>query len=140
MKYQSKKKSSTLNLAPMIDIVFLLLIFFLVSSTLQGEEALYNITIPDSSIGQSSEQKSISIFLDQQNQIYYQENEYTRQQLDKLFAELNAGPVEKVKIYADQESNFASLVFLIEKFKNNGYQNISFALREKNKKGFYQSY
>jgi len=78
--------------------------------------------------------------LDQQNQIYYQENEYTRQQLDKLFAELNAGPVEKVKIYADQESNFASLVFLIEKFKNNGYQNISFALREKNKKGFYQSY
>ena len=130
MKYQPKKKSSTLNLAPMIDIVFLLLIFFLVSSTLQGEEALYNIRVPESSIGQSSEQKNISVFLDQKNQIYYQEKEYTRQQLDKLFAELNAGPVEKVKIYADQESNFDSLVFLIEKFKNNGYQNISFALRE----------
>jgi len=130
MKYQPKKKSSTLNLAPMIDIVFLLLIFFLVSSTLQGEEALYNIRVPESSIGQSSEQKNISIFLDHENQIYYQEKEYTRQQLDKLFAELNAGPVEKVKIYADQESNFDSLVFLIEKFKNNGYQNISFALRE----------
>jgi biopolymer transport protein ExbD len=130
MKYQPKKKSSTLNLAPMIDIVFLLLIFFLVSSTLQGEEALYNIRMPESSIGQSSEQKNISVFLDQKNQIYYQEKEYTRQQLDKLFAELNAGPVEKVKIYADQESNFDSLVFLIEKFKNNGYQNISFALRE----------
>ncbi|PTV98028.1 outer membrane transport energization protein ExbD [Halanaerobium saccharolyticum] len=130
MKYQPKKKSSTLNLAPMIDIVFLLLIFFLVSSTLQGEEALYNISVPESSIGQSSEQKNISVFLDQKNQIYYQEKEYSRQQLDKLFAELNAGPVEKVKIYADQESNFDSLVFLIEKFKNNGYQNISFALRE----------
>jgi len=130
MKYQPKKKSSTLNLAPMIDIVFLLLIFFLVSSTLQGEEALYNIRVPESSIGQSSEQKNISVFLDQKNQIYYQEKEYSRQQLDKLFAELNAGPVEKVKIYADQESNFDSLVFLIEKFKNNGFQNISFALRE----------
>ncbi|PUU89170.1 biopolymer transporter ExbD [Halanaerobium sp.] len=131
MKYQPKKKSSTLNLAPMIDIVFLLLIFFLVSSTLQGEEALYNIRVPESSIGQSSEQKNISIFLDHENQIYYQEKEYTRQQLDKLFTELNAGPVEKVKIYADQESNFDSLVFLIEKFKNNGFQNISFALKEK---------
>jgi len=130
MKYQPKKKSSTLNLAPMIDIVFLLLIFFLVSSTLQGEEALYNISVPESSIGQSSEQKNISVFLDQKNQIYYQEKEYSRQQLDKLFAELNAGPVEKVKIYADQESNFDSLVFLIEKFKNNGFQNISFALKE----------
>ncbi|MGP3777465.1 ExbD/TolR family protein [Halanaerobium saccharolyticum] len=130
MKYQPKKKSSTLNLAPMIDIVFLLLIFFLVSSTLQGEEALYNIRVPESSIGQSSEQKNISVFLDQKNQIYYQEKEYTRQQLDKLFTKLNAGPVEKVKIYADQESNFDSLVFLIEKFKNNGFQNISFALKE----------
>ena len=140
MKYQPKKRSSTLNLAPMIDIVFLLLIFFLVSSTLQGEEALYNITIPDSSIGQSSNQEQISVFLDQDNQIFYQDKKYSRQHLESLFAELSSGPDMNVKIFADQESNFDSLVFLIEKFKNNGYQNISFVLREKNKKGFSTSY
>jgi biopolymer transport protein ExbD len=140
MKYQPKKKNSSLNLAPMIDIVFLLLIFFLVSSTLQGEEALYNIRVPDSSIGQSSEQETINIFVDQENKIFYQEKEYSKQQMHKLFAELNSGPDKKVKIYADQESNFDSLVFLIEEFENNGYQKISFALREKNKKGFSPSY
>ncbi|MFP4372356.1 MAG: ExbD/TolR family protein [Halanaerobium sp.] len=130
MKYQPKKKDSTLNLAPMIDIVFLLLIFFLVSSTLQGEEALYNISVPDSSIGQSSNQEQIKVFLDKNNKIYFNEKQYSRDKIANLFAELPGDKEKKVKIYADQESNFESVVFLIEEFKNMSYQNISFALRE----------
>ncbi|MFP4021390.1 MAG: ExbD/TolR family protein [Halanaerobium sp.] len=130
MKYQPKKKDSTLNLAPMIDIVFLLLIFFLVSSTLQGEEALYNISVPDSSIGQSSNQEQIKVFLDKNNKIYFNEKQYSRDKIANLFAELPGDKEKKIKIYADQESNFESVVFLIEEFKNMSYQNISFALRE----------
>lgn len=132
MKYRPKKKDSTLNLASMIDIVFLLLIFFLISSTLQGEEALYNITVPDSSIGQSASQMEINIFLDQDNNIFYQQSKYSRQSIEKLFRVLSNTENKKVKIYADQKSNFDSVVFLIEEFKNHDYQNISFALREEN--------
>jgi biopolymer transport protein ExbD len=132
MKYQPKKRDSTLNLAPMIDIVFLLLIFFLVSSTLQGEEALYNITVPDSSIGQSSSQTKINIFLDQNNKIYYEQSEFSRQNIEYLFELINNAENKKVKIYADKTSDFDSIVFLIEKFKNKGYHDISFALREEN--------
>ncbi|KXS48912.1 ExbD/TolR family protein [Halanaerobium congolense] len=132
MSYQPKKKSSTLNLAPMIDIVFLLLIFFLVSSTLQGEEALYNITVPDSSIGKTKNVEMVNIFLDQNNKIYYNQKEYSRQDIDNLITDLNAEKNNKIKIYADKESNFEAVVFLIEKFKNKNFQNISFALREEN--------
>lgn len=132
MKYQPKKKDSTLNLAPMIDIVFLLLIFFLVSSTLQGEEALYNITVPDSSIGESTNEKRVNIFLDQANKIYFKKEEYKRENIDDLFAKLKIEQEAKIKIYADQQSDFESVVFLIEKFENKGYQNISFSLRKKN--------
>jgi len=130
MKYQPKKKDSTLNLAPMIDIVFLLLIFFLVSSTLQGEEALYNISVPDSSIGQSSNQEQIKVFLDKNNKIYFKETQYSRDKIENLFSDLVDNREKKVKIYADKTSDFDSIVFLIEQFKNNGYHNISFALRE----------
>ena len=130
MKYQPKKKDSSLNLAPMIDIVFLLLIFFLVSSTLQGEEALYNISVPDSSIGQSSNQEQIKVFLDKNNKIYFKETQYSRDKIENLFSDLVDNREKKVKIYADKTSDFDSIVFLIEKFKNNGYHNISFALRE----------
>src|SRR6056297_3098155 len=102
MKYQPKKKDSTLNLAPMIDIVFLLLIFFLVSSTLQGEEALYNISVPDSSIGQSSNQEQIKVFLDKNNKIYFNEKQYSRDKMENLFADLPEAKEKNFKIYADQ--------------------------------------
>ncbi|ADO77086.1 ExbD/TolR family protein [Halanaerobium praevalens] len=132
MKYQPKKRDSALNLAPMIDIVFLLLIFFLVSSTLQGEESLYKITVPNSNLGQSAAEQRISVFLDKNNKIYFQEKEYKKEQIKQLFAVIPAAKDNKIKIYADQKSNFEAIVFLIEEFKERDYKNISFALREKN--------
>lgn len=132
MKYQPKKRESTLNLAPMIDIVFLLLIFFLVSSTLQGEEALYNIILPDSSIGSETVKSEINLFLDADNQIFYKQKEYSKNNIEELISEISLSKESKVKIYADQQSNFASIVFLIENFKTHDFNNISFSLREKN--------
>lgn len=132
MKYKPKKKSSTLNLAPMIDIVFLLLIFFLVSSTLQGEEALYNITVPDSSIGSSQNQQKISLFLDKDNKIYYNEQQYSRNEISDLINILKGKNKNDIKIYADKKSNFEAVVFLIENLKENSFKNISFSLRENN--------
>ncbi|PUU86476.1 biopolymer transporter ExbD [Halanaerobium sp.] len=132
MSYQPKRRSSTLNLAPMIDIVFLLLIFFLVSSTLQGEEALYNIKVPDSSIGRTKNVEMVNIFLDKNNKIYYNQKEYSRQEIESLLADIRSEKNNKVKIYADKESNFEAVVFLIENFKNESFQNISFSLREEN--------
>jgi biopolymer transport protein ExbD len=117
----------------MIDIVFLLLIFFLVSSTLQGEEALYNITVPDSSVGETKNVEMINIFLDQDNHIYYREKQYSRDEIETLLVDISAARDKKIKIYADKKTDFEAIVFLIEKFKNDNYQDISFALREKNK-------
>ena len=131
MKYQPKKRKSALNLAPMIDIVFLLLIFFLVSSTLQGEEALYNIRVPESSIGAQSDAQIISVFLDAENNIIYNKRRYQREELKSLFTELNKKNNNKVKIYADQKSDFEAVVFLIEKLKNNNFKELSFTLRSK---------
>ena len=131
MKYKPKKKNSTLNLAPMIDIVFLLLIFFLVSSTLQGEEALYNITVPDSSIGSSQNQEKISLFLDKDNNIYYNERQYSKDDISNLINKIKKKEQKSVKIYADKKSNFEAVVFLIENLKENSFKNISFSLREK---------
>ena len=131
MKYKPKNRDSSLGLAPMIDIVFLLLIFFLVSSTLQGEEAIYNITVPDSSIGQRADGEQINIFLSEDNIIYYQEVEYNPGQLEILFRDIGEREDRSVKIYADRKTDFENLVFLIEELKENNFERISFSLRER---------
>ncbi|MFW6295385.1 MAG: ExbD/TolR family protein [Halanaerobium sp.] len=133
MKYQPRKKESTLNLAPMIDIVFLLLIFFLVSSTLQGEEALYNIIVPDSNLGSANDTEIIELFIDQDNQYFYNENQYSEAELGRyLSANIEIKEDKSVKIYADKKSDFDSVISLIQLLKDNNFDKISFVLRKEN--------
>ena len=133
MKYQPKRKEAALNLAPMIDIVFLLLIFFLVSSTLQGEEALYNITVPDSNLGSSNNLEIVELFVDQDNQYFYNENKYSKAELGKfLAANIELKDDKSVKIYADKKSDFEAVISLIQLLKDNNFDKISFVLRKDN--------
>ncbi len=133
MKYQPKQRESTLNLAPMIDIVFLLLIFFLVSSTLQGEEALYNITVPDSNLGSSSSVEIVELFVDNNNKYFYNEEEYSESEMNQLLSEkINASDNKSVKIYADKKSDFQAVISLIQLLKDNNFDKISFVVRKTN--------
>ena len=133
MKYQPKQRESTLNLAPMIDIVFLLLIFFLVSSTLQGEEALYNITLPDSNLGSSSSVEIVELFVDNNNKYFYNEEEYSESEMNQLLSEkINASDNKSVKIYADKKSDFQAVISLIQLLKDNNFDKISFVVRKTN--------
>lgn len=133
MKYQPKQRESTLNLAPMIDIVFLLLIFFLVSSTLQGEEALYNITVPDSNLGSSSSVEIVELFVDNNNKYFYNEQEYSESEMNQLLSEkINASDNKSVKIYADKKSDFQAVISLIQLLKDNNFDKISFVVRKTN--------
>lgn len=131
MKYRPKRKESTLNLAPMIDIVFLLLIFFLVSSTLQGEESLYNITVPDSNLGSSNDTEIVELFVDQDNQYFYNETQYSEAELGAfLSANIEIKENKSVKIYADKKSDFEAVISLIQLLKDNNFDKISFVVRK----------
>lgn len=133
MKYQPKRKEASLNLAPMIDIVFLLLIFFLVSSTLQGEESLYNITLPDSNLGSSNDLEIVELFVDNNNQYFYNENQYSEKELDEfLAANIELKEDKSVKIYADKKSDFEAVISLIQLLKDNNFDKISFVVRKEN--------
>lgn len=133
MKYRPKRKESTLNLAPMIDIVFLLLIFFLVSSTLQGEESLYNITVPDSNLSSSNDTEIVELFVDQDNQYFYNETQYSEAELNAfLSANIEIKENKSVKIYADKKSDFEAVISLIQLLKDNNFDKISFVVRKEN--------
>ena len=70
---QRKKKSFSIELAPLIDIVFILLIFFAVSSSLISTNKAIDLDLPTASSGQTVEptltisvDESLSLFIDQQ--------------------------------------------------------------------------
>ena len=64
MKFSTPEiEEVSINLTPLIDIVFLLLIFFMVSTTFQRETEL-EIALPEASAGASSEQLVSALILE----------------------------------------------------------------------------
>ena len=73
-----------LNLTPLIDVVFLLLIFFMVSTTFEKQSKL-KLQLPDSSaVAEVQDQKSITIGIDAKGHYYINDRQVVNTSLDTL--------------------------------------------------------
>jgi biopolymer transport protein ExbD len=74
---------ATVSLTPLVDIIFLLIIFFLVSSTFEKGEQRLSIELPSTRGGQkvADSPESWVLLIDQQGRFYLKESELTFQVL-----------------------------------------------------------
>ena len=85
MEFEGRKKiKDTLNIAPLIDIVFLLLIFFMLSSHFVTQPGL-KITLPTAVTAKLHSEEDIIVFITEDNKLILNGKEVV---LDKLRAEL----------------------------------------------------
>jgi len=96
-----------LNMTPMIDMVFNLLIFFLVATTLSAEEREHTVQLPTTGAPQALSQppKELIINIDRDGSTKVNGKTVERDALRTLLAEAKAEkPPRNVLIRADQES------------------------------------
>ena len=119
---------SMFSMASMTDVIFLLLIFFMVTSTFVFPSAL-EVNLP-----QSSEQTSIKpttrIYVDKNLDMYATQADeqgetdllpIAPEQLDGFMMALKAGnPDEFVAVYADEAVNYGKIVEILDKGSRNG--------------------
>ena len=119
---------SGIDLTPMIDIVFNLLIFFMVGSTIV-ETPQIEISLPKSTSAVGSEKNEtivISIAKDGKQYI----NGYEVENLDNNLKELanTEGELEKpVEIRSDEDVKTQILISVIDSVKNAGFTKLSIA-------------
>lgn len=78
-----------LNLAPMIDVVFLLLIFFMVATTFSEDEEQLDVNLPASGVGEASEDsEEITIVLFENGNLLVNGDEVAEEQLPTRLEEL----------------------------------------------------
>ncbi|MEX2353827.1 MAG: biopolymer transporter ExbD, partial [Gammaproteobacteria bacterium] len=79
-----RKQDVDLNLTPLIDVVFLLLIFFMVSTTFERTSEI-NITLPESSAELAEPRPdSVTIAVDAQGRVYINERPLVNSQLSTI--------------------------------------------------------
>ena len=113
-----------LDMTPMIDVVFQLMIFFLVATKLEESERELDLTLPQASAAQplSVKPKEIFINLDRNGRILVSGQTMTVADLDNYLgqAAANNPTTQRVVIRADEDSahkHFTAVLNLCQKHK-----------------------
>lgn len=96
-----------INIAPLIDVVFLLLLFFMLASTLDTNEIRVTIQLPQAEGEISREKdKSIALYLDKNGMIYVGKNNIPWDILPYYLKEKYKDFSDGIEVYADKEVDF----------------------------------
>ena len=136
MKFKSPKPpESVIQLAPMIDTVFLLLIFFLVTWQFSRSEQDSKGKIPTSSQGKEDTRaiSEINVNIRQSGELVINGEVLTEKQLlTKLRAIVEVYQHQPVRLRGDGEISYQTLMGVIDICQQAGIWNISFATRKPN--------
>jgi len=120
-----------ISIAPLVDIVFLLLIFFMVTTVFPENDGLL-IEKPDSENAAALDNEHLVIKIDQQGIAYMEERPVTVDDIKRrLKAELSIKPQLAVTIHADRRATTESLIDVIDAAKAGGARQLGIATDEK---------
>ena len=114
-----------LDMTPMIDCVFNLLIFFLVATTFQQAEREMNVALPfaNSAAPISMSLRELVINVGPSGQIVVNGRETTPEDLRATVKSLVAGnPEQKVSVRGDRSTAYANIVRVLDVCKAEGVQ------------------
>lgn len=131
------KKSSvagTLSLTPLIDVVFLLLIFFLVTSEFEEEERRLDIVLPTATSAQpmTSRPREVVVDVDAEGQVYLRGEPTDLVELERLLigAVENNPTNQSVIIRADRDASFQPVVDVMDICNRSGVSDYSVTTQE----------
>jgi biopolymer transport protein ExbD len=128
----SRQQPPDINLAPLIDVVFLLLIFFMVSTTFKHESEI-KIELPRAGekAAEEIERKLIDLTIDQEGRFYVNREAVVNTQLETLIRALGKAAGDKkdlpVLISADARTPHQAVMTAMDAASRSGLLHITFA-------------
>jgi biopolymer transport protein ExbD/biopolymer transport protein TolR len=116
------------ELTPMIDVVFLLLIFFMISTTFIERPGL-EIDLPDSSVQQLQQvEKEVQVYLTASGELFFERQPIAMAELaDKLARFGTAADRMTFLLMADKSARHGKVVQLMDLAKTSGFEKLAIA-------------
>ena len=125
-----KNEENALDLTPMMDIVFIMLIFFIVTTSFVKETGV-DINRPNAETAERDEKGNILVAITENNEIWIDKRRVdlrsVRANVERLKAE---NPEGSVIIQADKASKTGFLVETMDQVRLAGVQNVSIAAEQ----------
>lgn len=120
-----------INLSPLIDMVFILLIFFIVT-TVFVEDTGIDVDRPSSRSAQALKPQNILIGVNHTGQIYYDDRPVALSEVGLIVRRLNRSSPRPVVIIADKTVTTEVLVRVIDEASLAGAPSVSIATNQEN--------
>jgi biopolymer transport protein ExbD len=136
MKFRHPKKSdATFNLTPLIDVVFQLLIFFMVTTTFVSFENRVKVNLPSGDFAAAGPSKNITVTITEDNTIYLNGRIIDPLKItERIATELKKTPGEIVVLEADKNVLHGKVITVMDLLKKGGADQISIATQPTEKK------
>ena len=116
-----------INITPMLDVVFIMLIFFIVTASFVKEAGI-DVNRPSAATAERKEKGNILVAISENNQIWIDRRQVDpralRANIERMHAE---NPNGAVVIQADEESKNKLLVLVMDAARMAGVKNVSIA-------------
>ena len=121
------EEDNELNLTPMLDVVFILLIFFIVTTSFVKETGI-DVNRPSATTAEKKSQGNIFIAINASGDIWIDNREIDIRAVRANIQVLKASyPQSSVIIQSDQDASTGKLVKVMDQIRLAGVQNISIA-------------
>ena len=129
--FLTTEESPQVDLTPLIDVVFILLIFFILSANFQKESSV-EVDRPSASSSMIKEaSKTLTVSVDRNNQIWFKDSVVNLTQLQFQMKSV-VSKKEKINtiINADKSVDTGTLIQVIDAIRLSGISNVAIATQE----------
>jgi biopolymer transport protein ExbD len=122
---------SNLNLVPMIDVVFQLIIFFMVATTIIITPGIA-LVLPSSSTAEPTAMSRLVITVVSREEVYINKERYNMRSLNARLAGVTAKEREQIKsvvLDGDRAISYSLLVEVLDALRRNGFKAINLRMR-----------
>ena len=135
MKFlRSDQETPTLQMAPLIDIIFLMLIFFVTTSALESFEKDISIDLPQSDVPAMASTAPHTVYVEVDGAGCLKRESVPlkmKQLIERLSSLVRVAPDLNVVIRADAGTRWQTVVEVLEAASNAGVRNLLYSIKER---------
>ena len=118
------KRRVSLDISPLLDVVFLLLIFFLVTTTFVSDAGM-DLELPESTTAVPSEMAPTVVSVSEDGVIQFDGNSVSVDELQAAVAALPDEERQRVTVRADSRVDYGVIIRIIDALRNAGVNGVS---------------
>jgi biopolymer transport protein ExbD len=121
------QQPARVELLPLIDVIFLLLIFFIFVMLKMTLQSSITVNLPQSIESTKQSEDSLTISISSNNQIFINEQSCTLQDVVKKVSFIDKDTKRPILIRGDRQSDLGIALTILQKLRLAGFKQVAFA-------------